>query len=154
MTKDKVESARVRRLVRAKPKQCFINAMRVVWDIPEYEDADYVEGVIVAVGDLVTEHGWVEKDGVIVDPTLLDDDVVYFPGIRFTGGLGISKALEIPKPSYVEGWPILNRFGCGGHKSLDFLAAWIAAYDYLGMDEMARMYTDHDPEIETENVAV
>ena len=29
MEKDKIESARVQRLVRAKPKQCFLNAVRV-----------------------------------------------------------------------------------------------------------------------------
>jgi len=154
MTKDRIESARVRRLVRAKPKECFINAMRVVWDVPEYEDADYVEGVIVTLGDLVTEHGWVEMDAVIVDPTLLEDDVVYFPGLRFTGGPGISKAIELPKPRYAQDLPILNRFGCEGIKCPEFLAAWIAAYRHVGMEEMARWYEERKRRFAAEKVAV
>ena len=28
---------------------------------------------------MVIEHGWVEKDGVIIDPTLPHDDMQYFP---------------------------------------------------------------------------
>ena len=77
MMKDKVESARVRRLVRARPKQCFRNAVHVVRYVPGYEEADYVEGVIVPANHVVTEHGWVEKNGVIVDPiTLGPEDTV------------------------------------------------------------------------------
>ena len=46
--KDTVESKRVARQpeVRAKPQQCFGNAFRVVLNIPEYAEADYVEGMV------------------------------------------------------------------------------------------------------------
>ena len=47
MTKDKIESARVRRLVRAKPQRCYYNSFRVIFEIPDYYDADYVEGLVV-----------------------------------------------------------------------------------------------------------
>ena len=154
MTKDKNESVRVRRLVRAKPKQCFTNAMRVVWDIPEYEDADYVEGVIVAVGDRVTEHGWVEMNGVIVDPTLPDDELLYYPGLRFRGRRGISEAMRIPKPRDLDDLPIFYRFGEGGGESFEFVEAWLAAYGPLGLDEMTQMYEDCDQISATESLPV
>ena len=88
--KDKEESARARRLMRAKPKQCYVNAARVVLNVPEYAQADYVEGMAVIGGAMVIEHGWVEKDGVIIDPTLPHDDLDYFPGLRFEGQRGLA----------------------------------------------------------------
>ena len=145
MHKDKTESARVRRLVRAKPRQCFRNAVRVVRYVPGYEKSDYVEGVTVSVNHTVTEHGWVERDGVIVDPTLPEDDLLYYPGLRFRGRQGISEAMRIPKPRDVEDLPILDRFGEGGCESPEFVEAWLAAYGPLGLDEMAAEYGHHEP---------
>jgi hypothetical protein len=142
MMKDKVESARVqrlvRRLVRAKPNQCFRNAVNVVRYVPGYEEADYVEGVIVPTKrSVVTEHGWVEKNGVIVDPTLPNDDLLYYPGLRFKGRRGISEAMRLPRPLDVDDLPILERFGEGGGESPEFTDAWTAAYGPLGLDEFA-----------------
>lgn len=147
MTKNKVESARVRQLVRAEPKQCFRNAVRVIQDVPGYEEADYVEGVIVHANHVVTEHRWVEMNGVIVDPTLPDDDLLYYPGLRFRGRHGISEAMRIPKRSDLDVLPILDRFGEGGSESPEFVEAWLAAYGPLGLDEMAAEYADSaDPD--------
>lgn len=115
MTKDKVESARVGRLVRAKPKQCFHNTVRVVCRVPGYEEADYVEGVIVPRNHVVTEHGWVELNGVVIDPTLPHDGLQYFPGLRFRGQRGLAEAMQIPKPKRTkEDFPVFYRFGWGG----------------------------------------
>ena len=88
------ESKRVGKVVRAKPRQCYRNALRVVTQVPEYTRADYVEGMAVVDG-LPVEHGWVEIDGAILDPTLPTEEVAYFPGLRFRGGLEIAKALDI-----------------------------------------------------------
>ena len=148
MAKDKIESARAGRLVRAKPKQCFRNAVRVVRYVPGYEQADYVEGVTVSVNHNVTEHGWVELNGVIVDPTLPDDDLLYYPGLRFKGRHGISEAMRIPKPRGLDELPILDRFGEGGSGSPEFVEAWLAAYGPLGLDEMVAEYADcTDPDV-------
>ena len=92
----------------------------LIWHVPEYEEADYVEGVIVDHRQVVTEHGWVEFRGVIVDPTLPDDDLLYYPGLRFTGRHGISEAMRIPKASDLDDLPILDRFGEGGSDSPDW----------------------------------
>ena len=48
--KDKVESHRVRKLVRAALKQCWFNARKVVLKLDEYAEASYVEGWVVSPG--------------------------------------------------------------------------------------------------------
>lgn len=72
------ESKRAGQAVKAKKKQCYINAMRVIWYVPEYEQADYVEGYAVIDCNFCIEHGWVEQGGVVIDPTLHDDGIVFF----------------------------------------------------------------------------
>ncbi len=151
MEKGTVESQRVGKLVRAKVKQCYRNASQVLLALPEYANADYVEGIIV-IGKLAIEHGWVEKDGVIVDPTLPLTQGVYFPGLRFRGGLEFAEALRIPKPKCTSDLPIFLRFGWGGIDSPEFRAASIAAYRHAGMEGLARQYEDYDPFCATEDL--
>ena len=112
MTKDIVESQRLKKIMGSKAKQCYGNAFRVVLTVPEYADAEYVEGLMVNSG-LVFEHGWVEKDGVIVDPTLPEQPLIYFPGLRFRGQQGLVEALNLPKPAEhkPKDLPIFLRFG-------------------------------------------
>jgi len=108
--------------VGAMPQQCFYNSFKVLFYIPEYSEATYIEGMAILKGKLLLEHGWVEKDGEIIDPTLPDNDILYFPGLRFEGILGLSKALRIPKDG-TEDFPIFYRFGWGGRDSPEFSAA-------------------------------
>jgi len=143
--KDVAESKRVRRLLRARPQQCFWNAFQAVQRVPEYADAEYVEGIAVNRYRITLEHGWVEKDGVIIDPTLPDDELVYFPGLRFKGLHGLSEALRIPKPEWSEDLPIFYRFGWGGIESHEFRSAWIAAYRFNGLEDLARRYENYEP---------
>ena len=143
--KNVAESERTRRLVRAKSKQCYLNAFRVIQEVEEYADADYVEGLAVIQGVIVIEHGWVEKDGVVVDPTLPRDNLTYFPGLRFKGQWGLAEAMKIPKPSYSEHLPIFYRFGWGGIESPEFRAALVAAYRYAGMESLAKRYEEWKP---------
>ena len=153
--KDQKESVRVKRLVRSKPKQCYCNAARVVLAIPEYADADYVEGLAVLAKVMVIEHGWVEKDGVIIDPTLPHDELHYFPGLRFRGQRGLAEAMRIPKPERTQDdFPVFYRFGWGGIESPDFRKALIAANRYVGMEELAKRYENCDPQFATENLAL
>jgi len=134
------ESKRVRRAVRAKRQQCYKNAVRVIWKVPEYKNADYVEGYAVVGGNFCFEHGWVEHDGVVIDPTLPDEGIVYFPGLRFTGSRGIAKAMEIPKEQWCEDLPIFFRFGWGGIESPEFRASIVAAFRYAGQEDTALRY--------------
>jgi len=152
--KDVAESARVGRKVRAKAKQCYMNAWRVIQHVPGYETADYVEGMAVLDGIIAIEHGWVEKDCVIVDPTLHEDDLTYFPGLRFKGQRGQAEALEVPVPEdSEEGLPSFYRFGWGGIDSPAFRSALVAAYRFVGMEDLARRYEEYEPRHATEVVA-
>jgi hypothetical protein len=144
MDKDKVESKRISKLLRAKSQQCYYNAFRVIMDIPEYAEADYVEGLAVIDQAVVIEHGWVEKDGMIVDPTLPSEEMVYFPGLRFEGQRGLAAAVKIPKPKRTrEDFPIFYRFGWGGIDSPEFRAALIAANRFTGCEHLVKVYEEY-----------
>ena len=144
--KDVAESKRTRKLVVAKAKQCYLNAFRVIQEVEEYADADYVEGIVVIEGVMVIEHGWVEKDGVIVDPTLPSDDIVYFAGLRFRGQRELAEGLQIPKPPRTtDDFPIFYRFGWGGIESPEFRAALVSANRYAGMEDLAKRYEEWKP---------
>jgi len=112
--------------IEAKPQQCYYNAFKTLFYCPEYEyEAVYVEGLYL--GSFLIEHGWLEIDGEIVDPTLATHAGVYFPGLRYKGMPELSKAFQLPKKSIDDGFPIFYRFGWGGHGSPDFRAAREAA---------------------------
>jgi hypothetical protein len=142
--KDMVESKTISKLIRAKAQACYHNAFRVVMEIPKYADADYVEGLAVIDHAVVIEHGWVEKDGVVIDPTLPSEDLVYFPGLRVEGQRGLAAAVQIPKPERTqEDFPIFYRFGWGGIDSPEFRAALVTAYRYAGSEGLARRYEEY-----------
>ena len=146
MEKDVGESKRVRRLLRGRAQQCYWNAFQVVQQIPEYSDAEYVEGMAVNDHGIAIEHGWVEKDGVIVDPTLPADELTYFPGLRFKGLRGLIEALKTPKPEHTgEDLPIFYRFGWGGIESPEFRSALIGAYRFNGCEDLAKRYENYEP---------
>ena len=132
VAKNTAESKRAGKLIRAKKQCCYLNAFRVIQEVPGYRAATYVEGIVVQMvegGGFPFEHGWVEKDGEIIDPTLPSHELVYFPGLRFVGVLGLAEALAIPKPAYTtEDFPIFYRFGWGGADSPEFSQAQREAY--------------------------
>ena len=142
----------MKRLVRSKPKKCYRNAAQVILGVPVYADADYVEGLAVLAKVMVIEHGWVEKGGVVIDPTLPHDGLQYFPGLRFSGRRGLADAMKVPKPERTQDdFPVFYRFGWGGIDSPEFRAALVAAYRYVGMEDLARRYENCDREFVTES---
>lgn len=109
--------------VGARKRQCFKNAFNVVMYCPEFAHATYVEGIVVATKlSMLIEHGWLEIDNQIVDPTLTDAHWTYFPGLRFEGQAGLAKGLQLPK-SDGDDLPLFYRFGWGGHDSEEFRLA-------------------------------
>lgn len=135
MTTDKniEESRRLARhpQVAAQQQQCYANAFRTALFVPEYGDATYVEGIAVFRGGGCIEHGWVEKDGQVVDPTLPEVDMLYFSGLRFDGVRAVCKAMrKIPKAKGCTDLPLFYRFGWGGKDSPEFCAAWKRAFKY------------------------
>lgn len=114
--KNKPESCRVGTEIHATRQRCFFNAFRAVTALSDYQNATYVEGIAVTTAGLILEHGWVERDGEIVDPTINDEHLVYFPGLRYQGAAGLSQAItKVPKQfESCEDLPIFYRFGFGG----------------------------------------
>lgn len=122
--------------IRAKPQQCWYNAFKTLFYCPEFEKANYVEGIVV--DGVAIEHGWIEADGEIVDPTLPDDDLIYFPGLRFEGMRKLSEAMNLPKPDWCEEVPIFYRFGWGGRESPEYQSAWKAAMQFVNQQIQLR----------------
>lgn len=137
MNKNIGRSTKLKRAIHAKSRECWTNAWDAITKLTEYQNATYVEGVIVAYGDVV-EHGWIEHEGQIIDPTLLDANITYFPGLRFKGRDGLDSTWNIP--GYLESGvhlPIHYRFGRGGRDSPEFLRAIVDAFRFAGMNELA-----------------
>ncbi|MEX1028147.1 MAG: hypothetical protein WD049_09110 [Candidatus Paceibacterota bacterium] len=125
--KDTVESKRVAMLLDAEPKQCYFNARRVLRSLPDYSDASYVEGCAVFHGSVTGEHGWLIKDGKIIDPSVLDEATLYFPGLEFSGRDQVRAFLQTERGRRCHGHPFHYAFGSFGRESTSFRQARDAA---------------------------
>jgi len=103
--------------IKAREKECWANAFRALDEIP---DAIYIEGWALGPDGLMFEHGWLELDGVIIDPTLNDPTypISYYPGIRFTRA-EIREAMSKAKEDLPIYWFMIKT---GGHP--DYKAAF------------------------------
>ena len=110
-------------------QECYYNCFKTLLYCKEYsQEAVYVEGIYLG---MPIEHGWLEIDGQIVDPTLPTDTGIYFPGLRYKGISELSKAMQSPKKRYDGDFPIFYRFGWGGHDSPEFRSARDASIAFL-----------------------
>jgi hypothetical protein len=128
---DLEESLRVARLVRAEPKRCWLNARKIVLKLDEYAGASYVEGFAITRDPLVIEHGWVVRDGLIVEPTLLGEVLAYFPGLEFRGRAEIGAFLASRLGRTHERTPFFHAFGFAGQKSPSYARAMVEAYEHF-----------------------
>lgn len=128
--KDIDESRRVSRALRAAMKACWFNARKVVLRLPEYAQASYVEGWLVVGNGMMMEHGWVAKDGLVIDPTLPEKEIVYFPGLEFVGRDGIEAFLATKKGKKCKKSPFFSAFGWGGGDSPSYQQACQNALAY------------------------
>src|SRR5687768_13198188 len=112
--KDAAESQRVQNKVRAIPQQCWFNARNAVLKLSDYSTASYVEGWAIVGGGLRIEHGWIVRDGQIIDPTLPNDSIIYFPGLEFVGRTGILEFLSFKAGKKCKKSPFFFAFGWGG----------------------------------------
>ena len=134
-------SVAIGKRIRARRSHCYHNAFRALDHLPS---AVYVEGIAVrsSTGDnppMPIEHGWLEHEGAIVDPSLrllggADRMVGYCPGLRFTGAELFEALRTVPKGKESDDLPIFYRFGWGGGDSAGMVAAWIAAYELMGVE--------------------
>lgn len=113
------------RKLRMVPKRCWHNSHKVVTRHPDYRDAVYVEGYAVNPAGLLMEHGWLEKDGAVIDPTLPAKPYRYFAGLRIAGRDAVLETFRrIPKGPGTEKIPLLMRFGWGGDLHPGLRTAW------------------------------
>jgi hypothetical protein len=123
--KDRELSRRLAEALGSQTHSAWLKAWQALQSDPNLGDGLYVEGWAVTLdGLLAMEHGWLELDGRIVDPTQWDGDVAYFPGLRFDKDQAL-KALqnnpELPiagqggarlwdNPAYYRAWQDANIF--------------------------------------------
>lgn len=141
--KDKLESERVGDLVNAEANQCYFNARKVIRSLPDYFEAFYVEGFIVTENGGCFEHGWIVKDGQIIDPTLPRGDDYYFSGLEFAGQDGIRKFLLTQIGEEKTNRPFHQLLGWNpGIECQNFLQAFKTAMRYLASDFGERAVED------------
>jgi hypothetical protein len=119
---DRKESLRLHQL--AIPKQCWFNARWVVQRVPAYHQASYVEGWVMHENGMALEHGWVVKNGKIIDPTLPTQVAAYFPGLEVKGREGIEEFLATPDGKKCKRTPFFFAFGWGGMSHPGMRRAW------------------------------
>ena len=150
-TKNMAESARMsdHPLLRARSeRQCYRNAFLIIDFLDEYAEADYVEGQAVIQKVMVVEHAWIERDGVIVDPTLPVEDLTYFPGLRIKGKKGLEETKQFLKSDRPwEQLPLFSRID-----SPEYRAAMVTAYRFVGAEEVANQYEDAKEPLEVSSV--
>ncbi|MFO1043287.1 MAG: hypothetical protein U0941_15950 [Planctomycetaceae bacterium] len=133
--KDELESDRVGDMVNVEANECYFNARRVIRSLPDYYEASYVEGFVVTEKGECFEHGWIVKDGKIVDPTLPHGDDSYFPALEFVGQVGIRQFLSTHVGNKYSNRPFHQAFGWNpGIECQDFLHAFKAAMKYLSAE--------------------
>lgn len=105
--------------------RCYWNCRQVLETRDDYAGATYVEGIAVKPERSIHAHGWIEKDGKIIDPTRPKDDFRYFAALRFQGLDELEQAIKsiAKSPRYDDDLPIFRRFGWNGKNSPEFCEA-------------------------------
>jgi hypothetical protein len=110
---DREESMRLRERMKVYDKECYHNARRAIMRLKGYESATYVEGFAATVLGFPVEHGWIVREGLIIDPTLPDLVEKYFPGIEVQGREGLKAFYTLHGRKYSR-TPLFYAFGWGG----------------------------------------
>ncbi len=93
-----------------KPGSCWRNAFTAL-ALADLAGAEYVEGWVVTKGSRqIIEHGWLENDGEVVDPTLPGEVEAYFAGLRFTAAQA-REAFEQAKGKLPVAWYLAYDLG-------------------------------------------
>ena len=105
------------------PTQCYFNCRRAIQKLDDYAQASYVEGFAASQWGCF-EHGWIVRDGQIIELTLdLDLDVAYFAGLEFKGRAGIAEFLATPLGRGCKRTAFFTAFGMFGGESASFALA-------------------------------
>lgn len=129
--KDEAGSERLGQRIRAVPKQCWFNSRRAVMRLKDFAGTSYVEGWAVCDSGMMMEHGWVVRDGVLLDPTLPTGVDAYFPGLEFRGRNEISAFLATSRGRKCKRSPFFFAYGWGGWCSPTMRKAQADATDFV-----------------------
>jgi len=129
--KDLAESQRTAKAIKAPAQQCWFNARKAIFKLEDYTEASYVEGWASCKG-MPIEHGWIIRNGAVIDPTLPADDIIYFPGLEFPGRTGIEAFLATKEGKKCKRSPFFYAFGWGGMLSPTFRKCYEQAMALLG----------------------
>ena len=131
-TIDREESERVKTLIRAKPTHCWFNARKAIQQLDEYADALYVEGFAASDSMLtMMAHGWIVREGIIIDPTAPYDHNLYVPGLEVQGRADLDKFLSSNLGKHCKSLPFFHAFGDEGANSASFRSATEVAIRYM-----------------------
>lgn len=134
MNVNKELSARLAEAVDARIGHCWRNAWVALYE-PEAEGALYVEGWIINPDSSIDEHGWLELDGEIIDPTFYDPPAkFYFPGLRFDRSQARAEAPRQTNTYEPGGLPIAWRYGGGEMYNPEYRQAYEDALEFVRLE--------------------
>lgn len=111
-------------LVEGLAQNSWRNAWCALEWMPDLAAGEYVEGYAIMSGShVVFEHGWVELDGQVIDPSYPDGQVAYFPGLRFDRAAAQQAVIDDLD------LPVLWR--CDADQYVACMLAHVTAWDYV-----------------------
>ena len=88
-TKDKKMSLWIAETIKSKPEYYFMNALLGMYLLPDSPTVQFCYGYYKHTsGKALTEHAWIEQNGIIIDPThivssITLQDCIYITAARF-----------------------------------------------------------------------
>lgn len=124
----------------AVPKQCWRNAILCLTCLPKEtlraHQFYYVEGFLLSGGLVPLEHGWLETDTEIIDPTLLDERAEdYYSGVLYPARDILKMVrqswtwIDLPLVHDGRGAKRFRTGGHWGHQNPAYRAAYEAAFN-------------------------
>lgn len=100
----------------------------------DHAGASYIEGWAVCDSGMLIEHGWLVRDGVLLDPTLPTGVDAYFPGLEFRGRQEIKDFYATPRGKKCRTSPLFYAYGWGGRFSPTMRKAQFDAMAFVTTD--------------------
>ncbi len=121
---DRELSEQAAQLIAGLAESCWRNAWCSLQWMPELAAGQYVEGyAIMPTNHIVVEHGWVELNGRVIDPSYPNGHVAYFAGLRFDRA-GAQQVVE-------DGLDLPVMWRCDERQYAACMRAHVRAWDYV-----------------------
>ena len=108
---------------KAVPKACWDNSIQALYHIGK---GQYVEGWAIDLElGIPIEHGWIEVNGQIVDVTWKEENVEFFPGIKYS----LYEVEVLVNEGYSP--PFAWQYGWGGFENKAYKEAHDQAFAFI-----------------------